>query len=286
MTHADCTRFLAWALPRLGLRPAGYQRVGRRACKRISRRVRELGLCDVAAYRQLLEQDEREWAVLDAAVRMPISRFLRDRPVFEQLATHVLPRLADEARRRGDAELRAWSLGCASGEEPYSLNIVWKLLVQPAVPSLPLRILATDADPVLLGRAAEGTYPDGSLREVPAPWRDLAFERRGPLWSVVPALRGGIVFELRDVRVAMPEGPFDLVLCRNVVFTYFDERWQRRMLEALHARLVPGGALVLGRRERLPEADDRFAALPGCPEILLETAHGAQVRAFEAGLHV
>ncbi len=88
-------------------------------CKRVARRIRALGLADVAAYCAVLEADTSEWRRLDAMCRIPISRFWRDRDVFDSLARDVFPLLAAAAVERGDALVRVWSAGCASGEEPY-----------------------------------------------------------------------------------------------------------------------------------------------------------------------
>lgn len=276
MGHAECVAFLGWALPQLGLRPEGYRRVGRRACKQIARRVRALGLGDLAAYRVRLASDAAEWAVLDGLVRMPITRFLRDAAVWEVLGAQVLPVLAERAVARGDGRVSAWSIGCSSGEEPYSLRLVWSFVVGPRFPDVTLDVLATEVEEHLLERAAAGRYPAGSLREVPPPWRERAFVRDGADRILDPAFRTGVRFERRDVRGELPSGPFDLVLCRNVVFTYLDEGWQRRLLAAIRTRLHPGGALVIGRGERVPEdGRDSFRTLPGRPEILLLKDAGA-----------
>jgi len=133
----DCVRFLQTCLPRLGLNWAGYRKVRRTVCKRIGRRMRELGLSDIAAYGQLLEHSPEELARLDAFCRIPISRFYRDRAVFDALGRTLLPDLAKRAGTRGDREVRCWSAGCASGEEVYTLRLLWDLAPQPSHPDMP-----------------------------------------------------------------------------------------------------------------------------------------------------
>jgi chemotaxis protein methyltransferase CheR len=249
---AECVAFLQWCLPRLGLRWPGFRKVRRTVCKRVARRARSLGLDGLAAYRARLEAEPGEWALLDELCRIPISRFWRDRGVFECLRDEVLPALAATADTRPDRILRAWSAGCASGEEPYSLALAWRFGAAARLPRLGFELLATDADPVLLGRAARACYRPGSLRELPAAMR-AAFSPAGPLLCLRPEYAAGIAFARQDLRREMPAGPFDLILCRNLAFTYFDAETQRRVLAGLRARLVPGGALVLGRHERLPD---------------------------------
>ena len=264
MKDADCVAFLQWALPRLGLRWPGFRKVRRQVCRRIARRLETLGLPDLAAYRSRLEADPAEWAALDALCHITISRFLRDRAVWEALVRDVLPTLARAALARTERRLRAWSAGCASGEEPYGLAIAWALAVRPELPDVALEIVASDVDDAMLRRAASACYAAGSLRELPAPWRMAAFERRAGTFCLRARFREGIELRCEDVRVDQPEGPFDLVLCRNLAFTYFDDRAQRDFLGRIAERLRPGGALVLGRHERLPE-DERFAPWPAAP---------------------
>jgi chemotaxis protein methyltransferase CheR len=250
--------FLQWCLPRLGLRWPGFRKVRRRVYKRVDRRLKDLGLPDLAAYRGYLDGHPAEWPVLDALCRIPISRFYRDRAVFEYLGRDVLPDLAEVATGAGDRELGAWSVGCASGEEPYTLAIVWHERCAPRVPALRLRIVATDVDRDGLGRAERGCYSPSSLKDLPAELRSSAFTESGPELCVKPRYRSGIVFVEQDVREAAPGERFHLVLCRNVAFTYFDEAAQRETLRRIEDRLVPGGALVLGGTESLPEGAARF----------------------------
>ncbi len=254
MTESSCAGFLRWALPRLSLEWEGFRRVRRQVCRRVGRRVEELRLPDLGAYRRHLEAHAEEWALLDSFCRVPISRFLRDRAVFDRLAADVLPALAETALARGASRLRCWSAGCASGEEPYSLAILWKLALAARFRALSLAVLATDIDEGLLARARQARYRSSSLRELPAGWVAKAFTRSDGLFELRPEFRAGVEFLRQDVREETPSGPFDLVLCRNLVFTYFDAPLRRRTLERILQRLAAGGALVLGLREMLPES--------------------------------
>jgi chemotaxis protein methyltransferase CheR len=254
MTDRECVELLRWALPRLRLRWEGFRRVRRQVCRRIGRRIRELGLGDAAAYRGRLEVDPAERERLDALCRIPISRCFRDRSVFEALETRVLPVLAERAVAAGRRTLSAWSAGCASGEEPYSLAILWSAALAARFPGLRLRITATDADPRLLERARGACYRASSVREVPPERRAAGFERRGELYCVRPELREAVDLRCQDLRTELPPGRFDLIACRNLAFTYFEPEIQRTVLARIVARLRPGGALAIGLHESLPEA--------------------------------
>jgi chemotaxis protein methyltransferase CheR len=261
VTDRECVELLQWAAPRLRLRWDGFRRVRGQVCKRLGRRLKALGLADAAAYRARLEADPAEWAVLDALCRVTISRFYRDRHVFDALRETLLPALLEAAR--GGA-FRVWSAGCASGEEPYTVGVLFRLGLQPRFPQVRLELIATDADEALLERARRGCYPRGALRELPPEWAARAFPDSGPEPCLAPAFREGLTFLRQDLRAGMPDGPFHLVLCRNVAFTYFAPPLQREVLSRLVERLVPGGLLVIGGHESLPEW-----------ESVLERASGA-----------
>lgn len=243
---------LQWALPRMQLRWSGFRKVRRLVCKRIERRRAALGLPDIMAYRQHLEATASEWDELRGLCTIPISRFCRDRGVFEALERIVLPQLAVRAADCGRGVVECWSAGCASGEEPYSLSMLWQLCVPASRTAIALRILATDIDSVLLARAAKACYPKSALKEVPESWRSAAFESRGGQYCLRERFRRPVTFARQDLLRAMPEGPFDLILCRNAAFTYLERPMQHRIAGQFAARLRPGGVLVIGIHEELP----------------------------------
>jgi chemotaxis protein methyltransferase CheR len=248
---ADCTAFLQWALPRLGMRWPGFRRVRGQVCKRLRRRMAELGLRNLAAYRALLETHSDEWVPLDGLCRISISRFYRDQGVWRTLECEILPRLTDRARARGETRLRIWIAGCASGEEPFTLALLFAFSHERLTECAP-EILATDSAPHLLERARRACYPATSLRDVPDSWH-AAFEPFGEEYCLRADYRRPVRILEQDIRHAFPEGRFDLILCRNLVFTYFETSLQAEIAKRLAARLTPGGYLLLGIHESLPE---------------------------------
>lgn len=264
MKDADCVAFLQWALPRLGLSWAGFRKVRRQVCRRVAARMESLGL-DAAAYRARLDADRAEWQALGALCTVSISRFYRDREVFDCLGAAVLPALARAALERRTGRLECWSAGCASGEEPYTLAIQWRLSAR--VAGIFLRILGTDLDARLLERARAACYPASSLKDLPPAWRWEAFEARGRQFCLREQYKQGVAFERQDLAAELPERQFDLVLCRNLAFTYFDAEHARLALGRIASRLRPGGALVVGIHEELPQAAGGFEAWPGCRAI-------------------
>jgi chemotaxis protein methyltransferase CheR len=275
MREAACAEFLQQVLPRLGLRWPGYRKVRGTVCKRLRRRLRALGMPDLAAYAALLERNPEEWARLEALCRIPISRFYRDRDVFDALAGEILPERARAACARGNRAVRCWSVGCASGEEPYTVALVWRFRIEPSFPGRRLEVLGTDVDDVMLGRAERACYGHGSLRELPPDWVARAFARRGDLYCLGRDYRQGAVLRRQDIRRSLPTGPFDVILCRNLVFTYFDQSVQREVLRRLLPLLSPGGYLVIGKTETLPADGGELTAIAGGLPIYLRAANGA-----------
>jgi chemotaxis protein methyltransferase CheR len=262
---AECVAFLQWALPRLGLHWPGFRKVRRQVCKRIARRIAELGLSDPADYRARLEADRAEWQALAGLCIVSISRFYRDREVFDCLGAAVLPALAKAARERGSQRLECWSAGCASGEEPYTLAIQWRMSAQ--APQLALRVLGTDVDAGLLERARTACYPASSLKALPPAWRKQAFETRGRQCCLRDEYKQAVELERQDLAAEAPRREFDLILCRNLAFTYFDTERAQLALGRIASRLRPGGALVVGIHEQLPQPAAGFEPWPGCRAI-------------------
>jgi chemotaxis protein methyltransferase CheR len=256
MTDAQCVRFLQWALPQLRMRWDGFRKVRGQVKKRLARRLRELGLPDIEAYRDYLHRHAGEWHKLDALCRITISRFYRDKGVYAALSQQVLPTLARAARQRRDKTLRVWSAGCGGGEEPYTISILWHLELRDRYPDLQIDIVATDADPAMLARAREDHYAFPSVKDLPASARGQAFEHAHGAYRLKPAYRRDITFLEQDIRNVQADGPFDLVLCRNLVFTYFDDALQSEISSRIVATMRDAAALVLGIHEQLP-ADTR-----------------------------
>ena len=264
MNGPECMALLQWALPGLGLRWPPFRRFRSQVCKRIGRRLRELGISDATGYRRHLETHPEEWKTLAALCTVSVSRFYRDRGVFDDLTARVLPDLAQAALARGAGRLECWCAGCASGEEAYTLALLWRIALRPRYPDLDIRILGTDIDSALLARAQAACYKPSSLKELPAEWRAQAFEKRGALSCLRDVFRRDVAFARQDLRSELPEGLHDLIFCRNLAFIYFEARLAKETLERLLGRLRQGGALVVGLHDHLPACAPRLAAWPGC----------------------
>jgi chemotaxis protein methyltransferase CheR len=253
ITGPEGVEFLQRCLPRLHLRWRGFRKVRGQVYKRLHRRLRELGLSNLAGYRSYLEDHPDEWKILEAFCWISISSFYRDQGVFQHLEREILPQLAEQTLARGECELRCWSAGCAGGEEPYTLAILWRQRLEKQFPAVRLRIIATDIDSRAIQRAQRGCYRPSSLKQLPLQMRHQAFDPVGEEFCLKDEYRSAVTFAVEDIRERAPEGTFCLILCRNLVFTYFAEGLQRKILERIVASLIPGGALLIGKLECLPK---------------------------------
>jgi chemotaxis protein methyltransferase CheR len=217
--------------------------------RRITVRQRACGAPTLRAYLKLVGQNPVERGRLVRALTIHVSQFFRNPSTFRVIQEMVLPVLMGR-RLAEDRPLRLWSVGCACGEEPYSLAI---LLLEHGTESRQAHastIYATDIDPASLHQAREGRYPATSLGTLPPPWRKRYFTRDGEHYRVGPEARRPVIFKVHSILEAAPFGRIDLILCRNVLI-YMTEALQARVLQILQEALNPGGFMVLGKVEGL-----------------------------------
>ena len=256
MKDDACISFLQWALPYLHMRWSGFRKVRGQVCKRLARRLDELQQRDLKSYSKHLQDNPLEWHILDSLCRITISRFYRDQGIYDALDSQVFPKLIALARRQNDKILSSWSIGSASGEEPYSLSILWELSGSKRH-GTDLRILATEVEQSMINRARLACYPASSVRELPATMKNRALDRRDDLFCLKERFKKRVEFLQQDIRYGQPDATFHLILCRNLVFTYYSLELQKEIAQQIVKRLKPGGCLVIGTHENLP------GSLPG-----------------------
>ena len=252
MQDEACIRFLQWALPHMKLRWQGFRRVRKQVCKRIGQRISQLSLTDELAYRDYLHSHDAEWQILAALCHVTISRFYRDKIVFNQLESELMPRLCDQLQLQGEKNLHCWSAGCARGEEAYSLALLWSFVLQERYPEIAISITATDIEPVMIQQARKACYPFSSVKNLSAKWRQMAFTQINDQYCLHSPYQGPVTFSLGNVEQAITTQPYHLVLCRNLVFTYFSLDRQVQFLHKLQTQVSEGSVLVLGAHECLP----------------------------------
>lgn len=252
-------------LEALGYSWRGYRKVRKGVKRRIRRHMQQRGCGDLRAYLELLARERKAREEADRCMAVSISRFFRDRRLWEQMEKFILPELA---RICGPA-LHVWCGGCACGEEVYSLRICWEG-AKPHLPRPPrLVILATDLSPSCLERARAGIYARSSLKELPEALVERYFHAATPEgpYTIKEGLRSGIQWQIHDLRGTPPRGPFHLIFMRNHVLTYLSEDLGKAVLDRVAGYLVEGGFLVIGSHEQVPEGMGQLRPVVEIPGV-------------------
>lgn len=241
---------------------AGFRKVRKGVKKRVRRHMAELECSTVEQYVMRLSKQPHARAGCEACLRVTISRFFRDRQLWQALKARILPDLV----RRFSSSLRIWSVGCACGEEAYSMAMVWSELNYP----LNLHLVATDVGSDCLQRARAGIYGRSNLREVPDELRTRYFETRkgGKQFIVRTHLLPPIQWQVHDLLGQPPEeNPFHLILLRNNLLTYYRGAELQAAFTRILSCLAPGGCLAIGAHEHLPRSNYPLIQDTGCPWI-------------------
>jgi two-component system CheB/CheR fusion protein len=225
--------------------------------RRIRRRMDSLKIRSLGDYQQHIREHSDEVANLLDTVLINVTEFFRDPQAWDLIRRQVLPMLLDPLKP-GDT-FRAWSAGCATGEEVYSLAILVHDYLQNAAKDLEIKIYATDSDEQALAVARRGEYLSKALRRVPAELRERYFRGDG-MSRVENAIRRMVIFGRSNIALDAPIPHVMLVVCRNVLI-YFDSATQREILRRLRYALEPGGVLFLGKSETLVKHSGFFEPL-------------------------
>lgn len=224
--------------------------------RRIHIRVRATQSPSPEAYGELLGQSAAEQDHLLRVLTIHVSHFFRNPSVFEKLATTVLPDLFATRER-----LKLMSVGCAGGEEPYTLAMILKERFPERVQGVDIR--GVDVDAATLEQAREAIYHQDRLGELTPGQLERWFEPEGARFRLRPELAGMVAFSRADLNHQKEWEPCDLILCRNVLI-YFERERQETILNAFADALAPGGYLLLGKSETLfGTARKRFRTV--CP---------------------
>lgn len=237
-------------LHHLGLSWSGYRKVRKGVKKRIARHMLALKCSNMSEYLIELDRSRDVREECDHLMTVSISRFFRDKRMWEFLSGEILPELIEEYHEK----ISVWSAGCASGEEVYSLKILLGPLFSTSGPSPELNITATDMNPFYLERAMTGFYPASSLKEIPQGLRSYYFhtEERSESYRIKDSLREGITWQKLDLLSGTLDTQFQLIFLRNNLLTYYQDEIKREALKKVLTSLYPGGFLIIGSHETLP----------------------------------
>lgn len=215
-------------------------------------RIRELELADYAAYYQYLNQGvqgELEWELLVDRLTVHETRFIRDEHALSLLSRHCLPEFQLSADK--EKAFNVWSVGCATGEEPYSLSMVIDDYLEQAGRSFDYHVLATDISLASLITAQWGIYPNNRGKNLSTAFRERYVQQHdNSHFKVNKAIRDKVKFsQFNLLGLDKAEIPLmDIIICQNVLI-YFRQDSRKTMLDHLVRFLKPGGMLILGAGE-------------------------------------
>ena len=228
--------------------------------RRIERRMAIHSIETPALYAQFLRNNPQETDLLFKELLIGVTSFFRDPLVWQHLIDVTIPELL--ARRKPGDELRAWVVGCSTGEEAYSLKIAFAEVIDrmPRYKECRLQIFASDLSPDAIATARAGQYP-ASISQVVSPARlGQFFTEEGGGYRIVKRIRDHVLFAQHDVILDPPFTKLDVLCCRNLMI-YFDTTLQRRLLPLFHYSLRPGGVVVLGSSETMGRFNHLFTTV-------------------------
>jgi len=249
--------------------------------RRVERRMTMAGVGgDEGRYLDILRNDEGELDLLAKDLLINVTGFFRDPATFEFLAKAIIPGLVRD--RSSDHPLRIWSAGCSTGEEAYSLAMLFHEEIGATRHDVKLQIFASDVDPEAVAAAREGVYSASIQAEVSAKRLARFFTKEDKRFRVTPELRSSVVFTVQDVLIDPPFSRLDLISCRNLLI-YLRPEAQTKAISLFHFALREGGVLLLGGSETPGATESRFEMISRPERVYSRVGRG---RAGEFGFSV
>ena len=228
--------------------------------RRIERRMSIHQIDRIAAYVRYLQENPQEVDLLFKELLIGVTSFFRDPAAWEQLRDEGIPALL--AGHPTGREIRAWSTGCSTGEEAYSLAMIFKEALEQVKPKarFTLQIFATDLDGDAIDKARLGIYPANIAADVSSERLQRFFVKEDSGYRVGREVREMVTFATQNVIMDPPFTKLDILICRNLLI-YLTPALQKKLLPLFHYSLNPDGILFLGSAETVSAHADLFAAL-------------------------
>jgi two-component system CheB/CheR fusion protein len=231
----------------------GYKRSS--LTRRIRKRMQEIGLDAFSDYLDYLEVHPREFVELFNTILINVTGFFRDPDTWDYVERTIAPLLIE--RKDSGEPIRIWSAGCASGQEAYTLAIVFAEVLGIEAFKERVKIYATDLDDEALNQARQAVYIERDLSEVPAERLDRYFDRVNDTYTFRKDLRRSVIFGRHNLIQDAPISRVDLLVCRNTLM-YFNAETQSKIIERFHFALNDNGFLFLGKAEMLLSHSEAF----------------------------
>jgi two-component system CheB/CheR fusion protein len=223
--------------------------------RRIERRMSLFEMKDLHDYITYLQKSSNERRILVKEFLIGVTRFFRDTEAFEILQLNIIPKILNGRERRD--QVRIWVPACSTGEEAYSLAILFQDYMERTGQFADVKIFATDIDRDALTTAGQGTFPESVLADIPSGLLNRYFIKQGDHYEVVRQIRSMVVFAYQNIISDPPFSRIDLVSCRNVLI-YLNTEIQDRILATFQFALKQGGYLFLGSSESLGDRSADF----------------------------
>jgi chemotaxis protein methyltransferase CheR len=229
--------------------------------RRIEHRIETTGASSLIDYYQLLRYGSasRELQELTEALTTNETYFFREFPQLRAFADHILPAVLEKKRLLNDYSIRLWSAGCSTGEEPYTLSIIFREVIDD-FKRWQIHLTATDISQNALKTARSGLYNERAVKDVPTAYLNKYFQTKGNLFQILPPVIDMTEFlhaNLLDRTISSGLNGLDFVFCRNVLI-YFDEVSARRVVDSFYDALRPGGFILLGHSESVGRITSAF----------------------------
>jgi len=228
--------------------------------RRIERRMSIHQIDRIAAYVRFLQENSHEVELLFKELLIGVTSFFRDPAAWEQIQEAAFPALL--AGHPTGGMLRAWSAGCSTGEEAYSLAIAFKEALDQAKPtvSFTLQIFATDLDRDAIDKARQGVYPANIAADVTPERLHRFFIEEENGYRIGKEIREMVTFATQNIIMEPPFTKLDILICRNLLI-YLTPELQKKLMPLFHYSLNPGGVMFLGSAETVSAFTDLFAPL-------------------------
>lgn len=226
--------------------------------RRVERRMHVLELSTVASYLEQIRNDQNECQALFRDLLINVTRFFRNPDMFDLLREKVIEPLLKE--KQDEQEIRVWVAGCSSGEEAYTLGMIFASSAKKLGVKNSIQIFATDIDEQMLQIAREGIYPASALIDIPDEMVDSWIVLHGQYFTISNTIRDTIRFSNHSIIRDPPFSRINLVSCRNLLI-YFDDALQQQVMPLIHYALSPGGYLFLGPSETIGRFENLFTSI-------------------------
>ena len=223
--------------------------------RRINKRMIFLKINNLDDYLEYLEKTPEEATILMEELLIGVTGFFRDPEAFQVIKTNVIPEIFKN-KSPGD-EVRVWSVGCSTGEEAYSLAILFKEYMEENKLDFFIKVFATDIDKRYLAKANLGFYKEEQMKDVPEKYLKKYFNLKNNGYEIKDFIRKMVIFSLHDIINNPPFLNIDLISCRNLLI-YFKSYPQRKILASLHFSIKSNGFLFLGKSESLGDFIDSY----------------------------